>query len=112
MSDLQQRGPGQPSAGPSADVLAMMRYDANKKSSGVAYLLWFFLGGVGAHRFYMGSIGWGIAYIVLFLLGLVIGLTFFIIAIMWIVDAFLIPGVIRRHNMGVAAEAGVGSVFS
>ena len=29
-----------------------IRYDADKKSKLVAYLLWFFLGAFGAHRFY------------------------------------------------------------
>ncbi len=28
-------------------------YDANKKSKLVAYLMWFFLGAFGAHRFYL-----------------------------------------------------------
>ena len=68
---------------PSADVVAMLRYDANRKSAGVAYLLWFFLGGLGVHRFYVGSTGVGIVYVVLFLLGLLLGkLAFFITVIM------------------------------
>jgi TM2 domain-containing protein len=33
----------------------MMRYDANKKSMTVSYLLWFFLGMLGAHRFFLGQ---------------------------------------------------------
>jgi TM2 domain-containing membrane protein YozV len=49
------------------DVVNMMRaqseYDDAKKSSGVAYLLWFALGVVGAHRFYLGNKGMGIAMI-------------------------------------------------
>jgi len=31
-----------------------MRYDANKKSVVAAYLIWFFVGGFGGHRFYCG----------------------------------------------------------
>ena len=42
-----------------ASAATMMRYDANKKSIGVSYLLWFFLGGLGAHRFYNGRTGSG-----------------------------------------------------
>src|SRR5690625_7789652 len=40
-----------------------------KKSMVVAYLLWFFLGGAGAHRFYIGKTGSAITMLVLFLLG-------------------------------------------
>jgi TM2 domain-containing membrane protein YozV len=32
-----------------------------EKSKGVAYALWFFLGGLGGHRYYAGDIGMGIA---------------------------------------------------
>jgi TM2 domain-containing membrane protein YozV len=32
------------------------------KSKGVAYLLWFFLGVVGAHKFYLGKVGMGVIY--------------------------------------------------
>jgi TM2 domain-containing membrane protein YozV len=36
-------------------------FDANKKSKVVAYLLWFFLGALGAHRLYMRRIKSGLA---------------------------------------------------
>ncbi|MDP1363419.1 TM2 domain-containing protein, partial [Klebsiella variicola] len=39
----------------------IMLYDAQKKSSGVAYLWWFLLGFLGAHRFYLKRLGSGIA---------------------------------------------------
>lgn len=120
-------------------------YDANKKSKLVAYLMWFFLGAFGAHRFYTRRTLSAVAqlllwvgamvlyymamkpmfdYIVanpeaannpedpavkdamaqiaiqafqspLFYAGVGLGIAFFI---WWIVDAFLIPGWIRRHN--------------
>jgi TM2 domain-containing membrane protein YozV len=38
------------------------------KSTGVAYLLWFFFGGIGAHKFYLGRPGVGLLYIGMFLL--------------------------------------------
>ena len=38
------------------------------KSTGTAYLLWFFLGALGAHKFYLNKTGMGILYI--FTLGL------------------------------------------
>lgn len=46
-----------------AEELAMVQMEVNskKKSAGVAYALWFFLGGFGGHRYYLGNIGMGIA---------------------------------------------------
>ena len=50
------------------------------KSTALAYVLWFLLGGVGVHNFYMGKVYWGLLYLVLgvfgwffFLAGLVAG---------------------------------------
>ena len=43
----------------SSDQLLQLQsaYDARKKSKGVAYVLWFFLGRIGAHRYYMNRPG-------------------------------------------------------
>ncbi|WP_394002502.1 NINE protein [Xanthobacter versatilis] len=38
-----------------SDARALMLCEANKKSAVVAYLLWFFLGGLGGHRFYTSA---------------------------------------------------------
>lgn len=84
-------------------VRAQLYYDAHKKSQGAAYLLWFFLGGLGAHRFYVGRAGTGVAQLLLCLFGwlpLFAGL--FALSIWWIVDAFLIPDMLRQANMEVA----------
>lgn len=83
-------------------------YDANRKSVGVAYLLWFFLGGFGAHRFYLGHIVSGAIQLMLFVLGwltvwVVIGaVPLIVVGIWWLVDAFLIPGMARDHNLELA----------
>ncbi len=37
-----------------------------KKSRVAAALLAFFLGGFGAHKFYLGQIGWGFLYLIFF----------------------------------------------
>lgn len=58
------------------------------RSNLVAYLLWFFLPCTGAHRFYSGNIGTGFLW--LFTGGLV--------GIGWLVDVFLIPGMVREAN--------------
>ncbi|MGV3225381.1 TM2 domain-containing protein [Staphylococcus hyicus] len=52
------------------------------------WLLWFFTGGIGGHRYYLGDIGYAIA--MTFTLG---GLGF------WsLIDAFLISGRLRKKN--------------
>lgn len=61
---------------------------AGTKSVGVAYVLWFFLGVIGVHKFYLGKTGIGISYI--FTLGwLGIGL---------IIDLFTLPSQVRKAN--------------
>ena len=89
---------------PDQNAQAMMRYDANKRSPLVAYLLWFFLGYLGAHRFYLKYTGSGAAMLVIsiisfFLTFVLVGVVgFFAIGIWWLVDAFLIPGMARDYN--------------
>lgn len=81
-----------------------MLYDANKKSVGVTYLLWFFLGGLGGHRFYVGKTGSAIAILAMTIIGallVMVGVGLILLAIVgiWVlVDAFLIPGWIRNKN--------------
>lgn len=78
-----------------------------RKSTTVAYLLWFFLGGVGAHRFYLGKPGTALGMLALnFLgwltLGIFVGFLFLAaFAIWWIVDAFLIPKMIGAASQTV-----------
>lgn len=75
-------------------------FEAQRKSTGASYLLWFFLGGLGAHRFYLGQTGTAITQLLLLLLGWIpIGLGWLVLGIWWIVDAFLIPGMVERENM-------------
>lgn len=47
-------------------LLFLTKMGAVRKSRGTALLLTLFLGGVGAHRFYLGQVGWGILYAVFF----------------------------------------------
>ncbi|MES2020409.1 MAG: TM2 domain-containing protein [Pseudomonadota bacterium] len=56
-------------------------------STGIAYLLWFFLGWISAHRFYLGRPGTAILQILSY---------FILIGFIWLlIDAFLIPGMVR-----------------
>ena len=79
------------------------RHDSN--SIVIAYVWWFFLGGIGAHRFYLGYNGSGIAMALLFAGSIVIGLftlsfTIFIVGLsilsLWVLaDAVMIPFLAR-----------------
>jgi TM2 domain-containing membrane protein YozV len=67
---------------------AQSAYDDVKKSAAVAYAFWFFLGGFGGHRFYLGHKGVAIAQ--LLTLG---GLGFWALF-----DVFFIGSRLRRVN--------------
>ena len=83
-------------------MLVEQRLSNEKKSTGLAYVLWFFLPAFGAHRFYLGKIGSGIAQLLLWWGGIllsVIGVGLILIAVAgvwWIVDAFLITGMVEE----------------
>ncbi|MEL0537287.1 TM2 domain-containing protein [Staphylococcus debuckii] len=78
---------------------------ANKaKQPTIAYVLWFFLGTLGVHRFYFGKTGSAIGMIALTLL--TSWFTFAIPTLIWmIVDAFLIPGWVEEDRARVRKEA-------
>ncbi|SDQ89259.1 TM2 domain-containing protein [Actinopolyspora saharensis] len=78
----------------------LMEYQARQKSLVVSYILWLFLGMFGGHRFYAKRVGSAVAQ-------LICTVTFIgsIVTVVWIiVDAFLIPGWIRDHNLQLAED--------
>lgn len=89
---------------------SQMLYQANSKSVGVTYLLWFFLGAFGGHRFYAGRAGTAAIFIALTIIGwatAIVGIGFVllgVVGIWWLIDAFLIPGWIRNHNTLLAHQ--------
>jgi TM2 domain-containing membrane protein YozV len=88
--------------GLSHDTRVFLLYEANKKTALVAYLLWFFVGLFGAHNFYLERTGVAVAQLILSLT--LVGM---LITIIWvIVDAFLIPGWVRRQNNLLAKQLG------
>ena len=95
-----------------SDATQLMQYDANKKSAVVAYVLWFFVGMFGIHRFYLGCQGTGAAILILTLLSLflmfaLVGFFTIWIPVVWVfVDLFLIPGMIRGYNSDLAVRLG------
>jgi len=58
------------------------------KSKTTAYLLWFFLGLLGAHKFYLNKIGIGILY---FLTGGLLGIG-------WLIDLFTLGNQVDVYN--------------
>ena len=102
-------------AGLSADAQAMMAFQTGKKSAGVAYLLWFFLGGAGAHRFYMGLTGSAIGQLALSVLGwttIWFGLGFVFLGALgvWLlIDLFTLGGKVKTHNMLLMAKLSGGA---
>jgi TM2 domain-containing membrane protein YozV len=84
------------------DAQRPMMYDAGKKSALVAYLFWFLFGSFGVHRFYAGKTGSAIVLLILFLLSwplmlVLVGIFTMAIVGLWVlIDALLIPGMIRE----------------
>lgn len=100
-----------------SDTATLMRYDAQKKSVAVAYLLCLFFGGFGAHRFYLGDKKSGRIMLILTLSSFV--LTLFAVQFLLILaitglwafaDLFTIPRLARdfNDNLAIQLNAGVG----
>lgn len=72
----------------------------------LAYLFWFFLGWVGAHRFYLDRPFTAVVMIVLFVLGIPTFLLLWIpLSIWWLIDGYIVYMLVTRAN----AAAGVSS---
>ena len=61
-----------------------------RKDVTVGVLLAFFLGGLGVHRMYMGQVGLGVLYAIF--------VWTLIPSIIALIECFLMPGRVRRHN--------------
>lgn len=96
-----------PTGAMSNDVRANMLFEANRKTVIVAYLLWFFLGLLGGHNFYLKRTWIAIAQLILSIAGLITVVSLIISAIWVLVDAFLIPGWVRVQNNRLVAQLGV-----
>ena len=98
---------------PKNEIAAAALYQSESKSSGIAYLLWLFLGGVGGHHFYIGYPITGLFYLALFVLGWLtvwfgIGLLFFFILTLGLIwDLFRIPSYVRNVNKKSAKAYGL-----
>lgn len=70
------------------DTAAPATPGQKQKSTGVAYLLWFFFGFLGVHQFYLGKVGRGLLYI----------FTFGVLGIGLLIDLFTLPSQVRKVN--------------
>ncbi|MXZ44724.1 MAG: TM2 domain-containing protein [Gammaproteobacteria bacterium] len=85
-------------------VKQLLRYEDEKKSMAVAYVLWGFVGPLGGHRFYLGKMGTAVAMLVLCLS--IVGTIAAII--WWIVDAVLTHEMVKELNRDILAEITAG----
>jgi TM2 domain-containing membrane protein YozV len=69
--------------------------EMKEKELGIAYLLWFFCGLWGVHKFYLEKFGMGTLYL------LTCG--FFFIG--WFIDLFTLPSQVDRYNLKAQAMA-------
>ncbi|MBD2847202.1 TM2 domain-containing protein [Paenibacillus sp. IB182496] len=67
------------------------------KQPAVAYVVWYFVGLFGGHRFYMGRPLTGAVQLALSLTVLGLAVTF----VWWIIDAFRMPRWIRSRNVEI-----------
>jgi TM2 domain-containing membrane protein YozV len=82
------------------DYLEIKKLEVLQKSMVLGYVLWYFLGLFGAHRFYLGKTGTAIAQLVL-----TITIVGSIVSFIWVlVDAFLLHIWITEHNLQVINE--------
>ncbi len=91
-----------------ADTAANRKFNAAMKSNVTAYLLLIFLGWLGLHRFYVGTIKSASAMLSLFVLSLVFVLLgmgvmgFVILFFWWALDIFFLHGIIEKMNSKIA----------
>lgn len=91
-------------------MLIEQRVANDSKSTSTAYLLWLFLGGLGAHRFYLGRIGTGSIMLGLWLIGIFtvfigIGIVPLGILGIWVlIDAFRIPSMVRSDKETIRSK--------
>jgi TM2 domain-containing membrane protein YozV len=65
-------------------------------TTGLAYVLWFFLGFFSAHRFYLGRPGTAVFQLLL---------NCVLVGLIWtLIDAFLIPGMVRDKKNEIRAN--------
>ncbi|GEK07645.1 TM2 domain-containing protein [Schleiferilactobacillus harbinensis] len=86
-------------------ILVNSEVEKRKKSTVAAYVLWWFTGIIGGHRYYMGKTGSAVAMTLITVLTFGIGII--VTGIWWIVDAFLIPRWIQEDQDRIEVQAAI-----
>lgn len=86
-------------------LLVNSEVEKRKKSTVAAYLLWWFTGIIGGHRYYLGKTGSAVAMTLITVLTFGIGII--VTGIWWIVDAFLIPRWIQEDQDRIEVQAAI-----
>lgn len=88
---------------PNPQAVFYQQYESVRRDEVVGILLALFLGGFGAHHFYLRRTGLGILYLCFFWTG--------ITAILGFIECFFMPGRVREFNAiqaaGIAAALGI-----
>jgi TM2 domain-containing membrane protein YozV len=88
------------------------------KNMVLAYLLWFFLGSFGVHRFYLGKIGTGITQLILLAVGsattvILVGfIPLLVLGVWWIADAYFVYKHVTDANARLPAKTSSLSMTS
>lgn len=109
-------------AGPARDFApepATRSIHVREKTLFTAYLLWFVLGQLSAHRFYLGRTSSAVTQVCLWLVsclmlvgGFTLGLVGLLANAIWVIgDAFLMPGLVRKANER-ARQNGIDDIFA
>lgn len=80
------------------------RFAQVRRSGVVAAMLWLFLGGIGAHRFYLGKPGIGVVYACVAVLSLTFPPLMVLLCLMWVIDGCRLSGQVKRHNEWLKAN--------
>ncbi|WP_347267139.1 TM2 domain-containing protein [Paracoccus sp. (in: a-proteobacteria)] len=100
--------PSLPSSPVSNDTLALMKFQSRAKSTGTAYLLWFFLGSLGGHRFYLGKTGTAMLMLACTVIGLFTLFPLLVTLLIGLYDLFTLPSQVRAINDGLMADISSG----
>jgi TM2 domain-containing membrane protein YozV len=86
-----------------ATCLALV-FKVGRKSIGAADAIWFFLGFLRIHRFYLGRTWSDVGLLVLLVVGLFMlpvgigALLWLALGVWWLIDVALIPGIVGCHD--------------
>lgn len=80
------------------------RFAQVRRSGVVAAMLWLFLGGIGAHRFYLGKPGIGVVYACVAVMSIGFPPLMVVLCLMWVIDGCRLSGQVKRHNAWLKAK--------